>query len=102
MLGLACDPPIPVFQFALWINKMKLIYVRLNVVNDNVRPIFIVQMLKGYGKLGSRSRSRLPITLPILDRILEPSIEICHTPYDSCLFQAVHMLTCLFRLYAGW
>ena len=46
-------------------------------------------MLKGYGKLGSRLDSRLPITLPILNRILESSDEICHTPYDSCLFRAM-------------
>ena len=46
--------------------------------------------------------SRLPITLPILDGILEPSIKICHTPYDSCLFKAIYVLTCLFHLYADW
>ena len=27
MLGFACDPPIPVVQFVLWIYKMKMIYV---------------------------------------------------------------------------
>ena len=37
VLRFACDPPIPVVQFVLWINKMKMIYVRLNVVNQNVR-----------------------------------------------------------------
>ena len=31
MLGFACDPPIPVVQFVLWIYKMKMIYVGLNV-----------------------------------------------------------------------
>ena len=75
---------------------MKMIYVRLNVLNEKVRPYFIVQMLKGYGKPGSRLGSRLPITLPILDRILKPSIKVCHTPYDSCLFQAMHELTFAF------
>ena len=46
-------------------------------------------MLKGYGKLGSRLDSRLPITLPILHRILQSSVKICRTPYDSHLFQAM-------------
>ena len=46
-------------------------------------------MLKGYGKLGSRLNSRLPITLPILNRILESSVAICHAPHDSCLFRAM-------------
>ena len=32
MLRFACDPPIPVVQFVLLIYKMKMIYVRLNVV----------------------------------------------------------------------
>ena len=96
MLGLACDPPIPVVQFPLWIYKMKMIYVRLNVVNENVRPFSIVQMLKGYRKPGSRRSNRLPITLSILDRILEPSIKICYTLYDSCLFHAMHVFTCAF------
>ena len=80
MLGIACDPPIPAVQFPLWIYKMKMIYVRLNVVNENVRPFSIVQMLKGYGNIASRRGSRLPITLSILDRILEPLIKIFHTP----------------------
>ena len=56
---------------------------------DHTKAFFIVQMLKGYGKLGSRLDSRLPITLPILNRILESSIAIRHTPYDSCLFRAM-------------
>ena len=46
-------------------------------------------MLKGYGKLGSRLDSRLHITLPILHRILESSVQFCQTRYDSCLFQAM-------------
>ena len=36
VLGFASDPPIPVVQFVLWIYKLKMIYVRLNVVNYDV------------------------------------------------------------------
>ena len=53
---------------------------KLSGFPDPTKAFFIVQMLKGYGKLGSRLDSRLPITLPILNRILESSDEICHTP----------------------
>lgn len=62
---------------------------KLSGFPDPTKVFFIVQMLKGYGKLGSRLDSRLPITLPILHRILESSVQFCHTPYDSCLFQAM-------------
>ena len=33
VLGFACDPPIPVVQFVLWICKMKMIYDLFNKVN---------------------------------------------------------------------
>ena len=46
-------------------------------------------MLKGYGKLGSRLDSWLPITQPILHRFLGSSVQFCHTPYDNCLFHAM-------------
>lgn len=62
---------------------------KLSAFPDPTKAFFIIQMLKGYGKLGSCLDSRLPITLPILNRILESSDEICHTPYDNCLFQAM-------------
>jgi len=42
---------------------------KLSGFPDPTKAFFIVQMLKGYGKLGSRVDSRLPITLPILHRI---------------------------------
>ena len=45
-------------------------------------------MLKGYGKLGSRPDSQLPITLPVLHRIMDSAARFCHTPYIS-LFQAM-------------
>ena len=62
---------------------------KLSGFPDPTKAFFIVQMLKGYGKLGSRLDSRLPITLPILHRILQSFDKICCTPYDSHLFQAM-------------
>ena len=62
---------------------------KLSGFPDPTKAFFIVQMLKGYGKLRSRLDSQLPITLPILHRILESSVQFCQTQYDSCLFQAM-------------
>ena len=62
---------------------------KLSGFPDPTKAFFIVQMLKGYGKRGSRLDSRLPITLPILHRILGSSIQFFHTPYHNCLFQAM-------------
>ena len=39
-------------------------------LSDPTKTFFIVQMLKGYGKLGTSVDGRLPITLPILHKIL--------------------------------
>ena len=50
---------------------------------------FIIQILKGYGKIGSRLDSRLPITLPVLNRIIESSAQLPITQYQSCQFQAM-------------
>ena len=68
---------------------------------DPTKAFFIVQTLKGYGKLGSRLDSRLPITLPILNRILESSVEICCTPYDSSLFRAMCSLAFFTKMWVG-
>ena len=43
---------------------------------DPTKIFFIIQMLKGYGKIGSRLDSRLPITLPILQRIVMSAIQL--------------------------
>ena len=46
-------------------------------------------MLKGYGKLGSRLDTRMPITLPILRSILQQTPTICGSDYRTCLFTAM-------------
>ena len=53
------------------------------------KVFFVLQMLKGYGKLGSRLDSRLPVTLPILHRLLAATIHLCGSPYEICLFRAI-------------
>ena len=74
---------------------------KLSGFPDPTKAFFIVQMLKGYGKLGSRLDSRLPITLPILHRILDSSVHSCHTPYGSCLFQAMCSLAFFASMWVG-
>lgn len=56
---------------------------------DPTKAFFIVQMIKGYSKLGSRLDSRLPITLPILHRIIESSSQLAISRYSCCQFQAM-------------
>ena len=56
---------------------------------DATKAFFIIQILKGYGKIGSRLDSRLPTTLPVLTRIIECSAQIAITQYQSCQFQAM-------------
>lgn len=56
---------------------------------DPTKAFFIIQILKGYGKIGSRLDSRLPITLPVLNRIIESSTQLAITQYQSCQFRAM-------------
>lgn len=56
---------------------------------DPTKVHFIQEMLKGYGKLGHRLDARLPITLPILKRLLASTEAICSSHYRACLFKAM-------------
>lgn len=56
---------------------------------DPSKVFFIVQMLKGYGKLSARVDARLPITLPILHRILALGSELSLSGYELCLFRSM-------------
>ena len=53
-------------------------------------------MLKGYGKLGSGFDGRLPITLPILHKILCLAPDLSLSRYELCLFRAM----CCLAFYA--
>lgn len=46
-------------------------------------------MLKGYNKISHKLDTRLPITLPILIRIMNASNFVCISQYQSSLFKAM-------------
>ena len=62
---------------------------RLSGLPDPTRVFYILQILKGYGKKGFRLDSRLLITLPILNRIIEASAHIAGSQYQICQFKAM-------------
>ena len=59
---------------------------------DPTRVFYIIQMLKGYGKTGSQLDSRLPITLPILQSLLEVAPRTMGSYYQICQFKAMCLL----------
>ena len=62
---------------------------RLAGVHDPTKVFWVIEMLKGYGKLGSRLDTRMPITLPILRSILHQTPTICGSDYRRYLFTAM-------------
>ena len=54
-------------------------------------------MLKGYGKVGFRLDSRLPITLPILNRLVAAASSLEGSAYQIIQFQAM----CSLAFYAS-
>lgn len=62
---------------------------KLSGFPDPTKVFFIIQMLKGYGKLAARLDSRLPITLPILHKLIGAAEQFSVTQYDICQFQAM-------------
>lgn len=68
---------------------------KLSGFSDPTKVFFIIQMLKGYGKLHLRLDCRLPITLAILHRIIRSVDEVSLSLYDRSLFKAM----CLFAFY---
>ena len=62
---------------------------RLLSFPDPTKAFFIIQMLKGYTKLGSHLDSRLPITLPILHRTIEGASQLAISQLHCCQFQAM-------------
>ena len=58
-------------------------------------------MLKGYSKLCHKLDSRLPITLPILVRMLQASNDICVSQYQSYMFKAMCSMAFFTFLHIG-
>ena len=51
-------------------------------LSDPSKVLFVSQMLKGYGIVGFRLDSRLPITLPILDRLVAAASSLEGSAYQ--------------------
>jgi hypothetical protein len=62
---------------------------KLSGLSDPTRVFYIIQMLKGYGKTGTRLDSRLPITLPILRSLIEVAPRTTGSHYQIHQFQAM-------------
>ena len=68
---------------------------KLHGHDDPSKSFIISQMLKGYSKFDRRLDSRLPITLPLLHRLVIPSANLSVSRYNIALFQAM----CLFAFH---
>ena len=63
---------------------------------DPSKVFYVSQMFKGYSKVGFRLASRLPITLPILDKLVSSATSLEGSTYQICQFQAM----CALAFYA--
>ena len=50
---------------------------------------FFIQMLKGCNKLGHQLDARLPITLPVLQKLIESSATLFISEFQCCQFRAM-------------
>ena len=57
--------------------------------SDPTKAFFIIQMLKGYNKLGYRLDARLPITLSVLQKLIESSATLSISEFQCCQFRAM-------------
>ena len=57
--------------------------------SDPTKAFFIIQMLKGYNELGYRLDARLPITLPVLQKLIESSATLSISEFQCCQFRAM-------------
>ncbi|XP_068721811.1 uncharacterized protein [Montipora capricornis] len=62
---------------------------KLKGFSDPSKVFYVAEMLKGFNKVGFRLDSRLPITLPILDKLISVSPSLVGSPYQICQFQAM-------------
>ena len=65
---------------------------KLKGFSDPTKVFYVTQMLKGFNKVGFRLDSRLPITLPILDKSISVAPSLVGSPYQICQFQAMCLL----------
>ena len=57
--------------------------------SDPTKAFFIIQVLKGYNKLGYRLDARLPITLPVLQKLIESSATLSISEFQFSQFRAM-------------
>ena len=69
---------------------------RLTGLQDPTKTFYIIEMFKGYGKIGYKLDLRLPITLPILVRIVKGLETFCASQYEIFMFKAM----CTMALFA--
>lgn len=62
---------------------------KLAGVHDPTKIFYVIQMLRGYSKVGFRLDTRLPITLPILHQLLRAAPVVAETSYEAILFKAM-------------
>ena len=62
---------------------------KLSGYPDPSKAFVVLQMLKGYGKLHARLDSRLPITIPILHKLLQSASLLPLSKYQILMFQAM-------------
>ena len=101
----ACPLPLPPSNLAIFIAYLyqhnyasstvytyvcALGYIhRLAGVADPSKVFFIMEMLKGYGKVGARLVTRLPITVSILERMCTNGALVLDCEYIACMFRAM-------------
>ena len=59
---------------------------------DPTKVFYITQMLKGYGKLDHRVDVRLPITLPVLHKLVYACQNCSLSPYEILMYQTMCLL----------
>lgn len=69
---------------------------KLYQLPDPSKVFFVLQLLRGYNKVGFRLDSRLPIALPILHKLFSASPHITGSPYQITMFKAM----CALAFYA--
>ena len=62
---------------------------RLAGVADPTRIFFIMEMMKGYGKVRARLDTRLPISVSILERMCANCTLVLDSGYIACMFKAM-------------
>ena len=62
---------------------------RLAGVADPTKVFFIMEMLKGYGKVRAGLDTRLPITVSILERMCTTCALVLNCEYIACMFKAM-------------